>query len=120
MKNLKKYWFLILVIILIAAYAAIFAYYHRQTSVGAVLFYSTSCPHCQTVEKYIADNQIKDKLDFKEAEVSSSANASLLVQVSRNCNLDIEQGIGVPLFFDGNRCYQGDVEIIDYLKAYEK
>lgn len=112
MTNLKKYWpFIIISIVIIFGGAIILA--NKQSQM--ILFYSDSCPHCQVVEKYIADNRIDAKLDFQKKEVSNNqANATLLERKARQCGIDVTQGLGVPFFFDGSRCYMGDQDIIAY------
>lgn len=82
-----------------------------------ILFYSDSCSHCKNVEEYINSNGIKDKLSFQELEVSKNqANASLLQKKARQCGLDPNQGLGVPFFFDGEKCLIGDQDIINYFQ----
>lgn len=83
-----------------------------------ILFYSDSCPHCQKVEQYITDNGLRQKLKFRELEVSlNQANAQTLERKARGCGLDTTQGVGIPVFFDGQKCYQGDTEIINYFQS---
>ena len=115
MTQAKKYWPLIIIaVVIIFAGAIILA---KQQS-AMILFYSDSCSHCQIVEKYITDNGIDAKLDFQKKEVSrSQANATLLERKARQCGLDVTQGLSVPFFFDGSRCYAGDQEIIAYFNT---
>ena len=80
------------------------------------LFYSESCPHCAIVEEYIESNQVRERLTFKELEVSrDTGNAQKLAEKSAACGIK-EDEIGVPLFWDGQKCLIGDQEIIDFLK----
>jgi glutaredoxin len=110
----KKTGLVILGIIVIFIGAIIYA--KQQPTM--TLFYSDSCPHCKNVEAYINENGIKDKIKFDEKEVSGSqANATILERKARQCGLDLNQGIGVPFFFDGKDCLMGDQPIIDYFKA---
>lgn len=86
----------------------------------AILFYGETCPHCKNVDKYIEENNIRELIEFKELEVSKNqGNASLLNQTARNCGLDTMMGIGVPFFYDGEKCLMGDVDIIDYFASLE-
>lgn len=79
-----------------------------------ILFYSNYCPHCKNVEKYISDNDLKNKITFTELEVADNqANAQILVSQAKKCGLDTN-GIGVPLFYDGTNCLIGDTNIINY------
>lgn len=115
MKKILAYWPLIIVVIILIYFGSIF-YAKKQSQV--ILFYSTSCPHCQVVEKYISENQLRDKFKFSELEVSGSEkNTNKLIEKSKQCGLDINRGIGVPLLFDGQTCYQGDTDIINYFST---
>ena len=115
MNQVKKYWPLIIVVVVIIFFGAIIL---AKEQSSMILFYSDSCPHCQVVEEYIAANGIDAKLDFQKKEVSrSQANATLLERKARQCGLDVNQGLGVPFFFDGSRCYMGDQDIIAYFNT---
>ena len=81
------------------------------------------CPHCQNVEKYVADNNIDQKITFEKLEVGSNpSNANLLFAKMGICGVDTSQGAVVPVFWDGKtpnipnsqRCIVGDQPIIDY------
>jgi predicted DCC family thiol-disulfide oxidoreductase YuxK len=83
-----------------------------------ILFFGDTCPHCKNVEKYISENKIREVFKFQELEVyNNKANAQLLAQKAKGCGLDTAQGVGVPLFFDGQKCLQGDEAIINFLKT---
>lgn len=114
MSYLKKYQTPIIIIIIAAV---IFGLIWLLQKPKMILFYSTSCPHCQNVEKYIDANNIAAKLKFQKLEVSQEpVNAALLEKKARACGLDVSQGLGVPFFFDGQKCFLGDQEIISYLE----
>jgi hypothetical protein len=36
-----------------------------------ILYYGNSCPHCKTVENYIAENNLAEKLRIEQKEISS-------------------------------------------------
>lgn len=113
MKNNKNlpFWLigLIIVIAIIIAIAA------RQPK--TILFYSTNCPHCQNVEKYIAENNVREKIKFQELEVSANqGNAKKLESRAAGCGLNTDQGVGIPLLFADQKCYQGDQNIINYFQ----
>lgn len=84
-----------------------------QQSGGLVLFYSNSCPHCKNVEKYISENGVLDKIAIDQKEVSSGNNYTQFVATARKCGM---KGSGVPLLWDGSKCYAGDEPIINFLK----
>jgi glutaredoxin len=77
------------------------------------LFYGEGCPHCLVVEEYLGENPTtKEQIFFTEKEIySNKENNDQLKRVAQKCNLS---QIGVPLFFDGESCYIGDWEIINF------
>jgi len=82
-----------------------------------ILFYGDTCPHCKNVEEFMKENGTKDKLDFQELEVyRNPINARLLGTTAKKCGLDSDAGVGVPFFYDGEKCLIGDVDIINYFK----
>ncbi|QQG52173.1 MAG: hypothetical protein HY931_02380 [Candidatus Falkowbacteria bacterium] len=82
-----------------------------------ILFYGDTCPHCKNVEEFMSTNGTKAKLSFLELEVyRNQSNAQLLVATAKKCGLDTSAGVGVPLFFDGEKCLLGDQDIINYFK----
>lgn len=86
-----------------------------------ILFYSDACVHCQKVADFINTNRVKDKLKFRELEVSlNQQNSSLMLAKARKCGLDTSGGLGVPFFYDGKKCLSGDVDIIQFLKDKTK
>lgn len=79
-----------------------------------IFYYSLTCPHCKNVEKYVADNNVKAKVDFIEKEVSENKkNAAELADKAAKCGIKPEQ-VGVPLLWDGSTCIVGDEPIINY------
>jgi len=81
-----------------------------------ILFIGTGCPHCANVEKFVADNGIDKKVTFETREVYlNRANAALMTKRAASCGMATDQ-LGVPLFWDGSKCYSGDTDIIKYLR----
>lgn len=83
-----------------------------------ILFYGIGCPHCKIVEDFLTENPtIQPKLGFDRLEVyKNRENALLMRQRAQTCNIP-EQGMGVPMYWNGTRCYQGDKDIIDLFRA---
>ncbi len=82
-----------------------------------IFFYGSSCPHCQNVEKYFTDNKIAEKIKFDQKEVyANPKNSALLVQYAKKCGIN-ENEIGVPLLWDGSKCFVGDQAIIVYFQS---
>jgi glutaredoxin len=79
-----------------------------------IFYYSLTCPHCKNVEKYVADNNVKAKVDFIEKEVSENKqNAAEFAAKAAKCGIKPENA-GVPLLWDGSTCIVGDEPIISY------
>lgn len=83
-----------------------------------ILFYGRGCPHCEKVEKFIKENNLREKIYFEEREVYfNRKNARLLEEIAKKCNLTKNE-IGVPFLWDGkvSKCIVGDEPIINYFK----
>ena len=82
----------------------------------AILFYGNGCPHCKIVEEYIEENNIQDKLSFVRKEVYyNKDNALDLEAKAKICGLPA-RSIGVPFFWDGEKCFIGDRNIIKFFQ----
>jgi glutaredoxin len=112
--------------LLIIAGIVVFAFFGRKNNNpgggstesldGIILFYGQGCPHCANVDKYIAENNVKDKVTFAELEVFSNRdNAKLLEEKAVVCGLATDS-IGVPFLWDGSKCKVGDQDIINFFK----
>jgi hypothetical protein len=83
---------------------------------GIILFYGQGCSHCANVDKYIAENNVKERVTFAELEVfSNEDNAELLRDKAVICGL-ATNSIGVPFLWDGSKCMVGDQDIIKFFK----
>jgi glutaredoxin len=88
----------------------------NQQSSQIILFYGDGCPHCAIVEKYIEENNIKNKISFTQKEVYyNQNNAKELQTKAKICGLPANS-IGVPFLWDGSKCIIGDQPIIDFFK----
>lgn len=113
MKKSVKITLLLISLLFIATLMAVLV----KKQPAQILFYSKSCPHCQIVDKYIDENNVKSYLVFDELEVSTNqANTQLLIRKAKSCGLPTE-GLGVPFFYDGTKCLVGDQEIINYFSS---
>lgn len=84
---------------------------------GIVLFYGDGCSHCKDVEDYVSQNKIDDKIKSTRLETwKDRGNALLLIETAKTCNIDISQGAPVPLLWDGNKCYVGGPDVINFYK----
>lgn len=81
-----------------------------------ILFYGDDCPHCAIVEEYIKKNKTKDKISFAQREVYyNQSNAKELEEKAKICGLPTDS-IDVPFLWDGEKCYIGDEDIINFFK----
>lgn len=113
--NIKKYGPAIIVVICLIFFGTIIYARNQNKGNDMILFYSESCPHCQNVDEYIKTNHIEDRLTFQKLEVSQNKNNSrLLLEKAKSCKLPTTQAVGVPFFFDGQKCLIGDTDIINF------
>lgn len=83
-------------------------------------YYSFICPHCKTVEEYMTENNITDKIKIVSKEVSESRdNAQELLLRAGECGYKMEE-VGVPMLWKDGICVMGDQPIIDYFKQLEE
>lgn len=81
-----------------------------------ILYYGQECPHCKNVEKFIADNKIDEKIIFAKKEVwHNTANNAEMMEKAKECALDTDK-IGVPFLFARSKCYEGEVDVENFLK----
>ena len=84
---------------------------------GIILFYGEECPHCKIVDEFVAENNVKEKVNFSNLEVwRSKDNQAILGQVVKECKINSSE-VGVPFLYDGSgNCYVGDVDVINFFK----
>jgi glutaredoxin len=103
-----------LVILLFISFILVLSGCQGSDSGKIIFYYSLTCPHCKNVEKYVADNNVKAKVDFIEKEVSENMqNATDFMNKVAKCGIKPEEA-GVPLLWDGSTCLVGDEPIINY------
>jgi glutaredoxin-related protein len=85
-----------------------------------ILFWGNGCPHCETVKDYISQNKLDTKFKISQKEVYyNKTNQKQLEDTVKLCSeVDISQGIGVPLGYDvkNKLCLPGSDTIIQWLK----
>jgi hypothetical protein len=85
---------------------------------SVVLFYGDGCIRCVTVDRFIQDNQIEEKVSFVSLEVfDNQINANILSDRAQFCGVPSNQ-IGVPFIWDGvkKQCVIGYVDIINFFR----
>lgn len=81
-----------------------------------VIYYGEQCPHCRIVEKFIEEESMGKEFDIEMKEVSQNEdNKAELIKRAEYCN--VKGPIGVPFLWEGQSCYSGDGDIIDYLRS---
>ncbi|HRZ29964.1 MAG TPA: hypothetical protein P5052_04535 [Candidatus Paceibacterota bacterium] len=70
-------------------------YTNAEVPTKMTLFYSATCPHCKNVEEYIANNNIKAKIDLDEKNVAEEESVQILLAVVQKCEMS-QESIGVP------------------------
>ncbi len=86
-----------------------------------ILYFSNGCVHCANVEKFMADNGVKEKitkLEVKEGNINRT-NAAEMVKYAKQCSLPLSQ-IGFPFLWTGNECLMGDIDIVGYFSEQIK
>jgi len=79
-----------------------------------ILYYGSTCSHCQEVEAWLKANQVEEKMQFAQKEVyNNRQNATELSEVATLCGFDT-QNIPVPFLYAENQCWTGSVDIIQY------
>lgn len=88
----------------------------------AILYYGRGCPHCEKVEKWLADNKIADKVKFNVKEVwYNKTNSAELSEKAKACNISSDQ-VGVPFLYDikNNKCFVGETDVEKFFHDYIK
>jgi len=81
-----------------------------------ILFYGIGCPYCAKVEEFIKENQIEKTIPFVKKEIYfNRQNAKELEEKAKICEIP-ENEVGVPFLWDGEKCFLGDVDIINFFK----
>lgn len=82
-----------------------------------ILFYSKTCLHCQKVEEFIQQNKVDQKLKFIKIDINENQqNSGLFIEKATECKIPKNE-MGVPLFWDGQKCISGDQPIIDFFQS---
>lgn len=80
------------------------------------LYTSKTCPHCQTVDRFIQSNNLHDKITFQEKQLESHTKyVRELIRVVRFCGHQTNQ-LPIPVLWTGTTktCIVGERDIIHY------
>lgn len=82
-----------------------------------MLFVQDGCPHCALVQKYFSENDIYQKLDVSEYEISNDESGLELFRQTVE-ELGYEE-LRTPFLADGSLYFVGDTPIISYVSTLE-
>lgn len=82
-----------------------------------ITFYSgDNCLGCENIEKYLSENNLKDKVAFEEKNVNENeANFEQMAEDAMQCNVS-EESFGVPFLWADGKCYTNEKDIMDFFK----
>jgi thiol-disulfide isomerase/thioredoxin len=119
----KNFLFPTIIVITVVALLAGFVYLIKTKNTPPpdntmIFFYGDTCPHCLKVEEFFVENKTEEKFSFEKREVyNSTINAKLMTDRYKKCGITEPKDMGVPLFWTGTECLQGDVDIINYFET---
>lgn len=84
------------------------------------LFVSSTCPHCKNVEAKLEASGEGEQagVDIKVID-KDPANYTAFYSAITKCGIDSNQA-GVPLLFNDDKCYIGEIEVIDRISELAK
>ncbi len=81
-----------------------------------VLYFGETCPFCKELEKFLIDNNLKEKLNLVEKEIYyNQKNLEEFKSVAKICNLNLNE-LGVPFMWAKGECLMGYDKILEYLR----
>lgn len=84
---------------------------------AALIFYSSSCPHCKAVNEFLNQNAENIKIPVQSLKIDDSKtdgdNIKLALAKIEEC--EVGENWGVPLMYHDGGCLMGDQPIIEYL-----
>ncbi len=113
--------FFVVATVIIAALVIIYARMENAPAYleisGINLYYGETCPHCKNVEVFINENNITSKIEIIRKEVFlNETNKQEITQVFDFCEIPDDKR-GVPIIYSDGKCYSGEIEAINFLKA---
>ena len=121
---MKKIYVIGIILIAFAIATAFYIYQQKKATPPIVsgnnpdliLYYGDTCPHCQVVEDFLAQNGIVAKVNFEQKEVFDNRdNNKELAQKAELCKINLENA-GVPFLWNNGTCLMGEDEIINFFK----
>ncbi|MBI2439019.1 MAG: hypothetical protein HYV45_00205 [Candidatus Moranbacteria bacterium] len=84
----------------------------KDDPAAIVYYYGEGCPHCKTINEFLEENKVSEKVSFEKKEVwGNKTNARELDRRAQACKVSPE-GMGVPFVYGGDgRCYIGEPDV---------
>jgi glutaredoxin len=79
------------------------------------LFSAASCAQCQEVETWLSSQHFNPDLALERKEVNTPVVQAELHQVVKDCQLNTDQGIELPLLRVADKCYVGVTDIKSFV-----
>lgn len=79
-----------------------------------VFYFGDDCAECANIEKYLEENDVKNKIGLTEKNINKDeVAAQQMAEDAMYCNVD-EESFGVPFLWTEGRCYAGEKNIINF------
>jgi glutaredoxin len=80
-----------------------------------IYYYSSNCPHCTAVSRFLDENNVADKVNYAKKEVSGSQeNQKEFLGAVKKCGNNPSKA--VPFLYTPDNCYLGQDEVIIFFK----
>lgn len=82
------------------------------------LYVQEGCSHCEIVEEYLTQNEASGiRSSFQTRDIGKDKKAlDAAVASAKICGIP-DSELGTPLFYDGNSCYMGSEDVINYFSS---
>lgn len=79
-------------------------------------YFGNECPDCVIVQEYLKENDVKNKIAFKEKNIDKNEiDAQQMAEDAMQCDVNPE-AFSVPFLWADGKCYTNEKDIIDFFK----
>jgi glutaredoxin len=83
---------------------------------SVVYYYGEGCPHCETVQTFLQENNIVFGENLAKKEIwKNVTNQGEMLDRAKSCGLD-EKTVGVPFLFADGECFIGEPKVRGYFE----